>query len=81
LFSIQEVKLKLAQIGADYLVFRGGRTTVGPLLLGSGELRALRSELDTAVYQTARREVSFRSDEFLGAVQLVDAIVASRRAA
>ncbi len=81
LFSIQEVKLKLAQAGADYLVFRGGRTTVGPLLLGSGELRALRSELDTAVYTSARREVSLRSDEFLGAVQLVDAIVDARRAA
>jgi transcription-repair coupling factor (superfamily II helicase) len=81
LFSIQEVKLKLAQAGADYLVFRGGRTTVGPLLLGSGELRALRAELDTAVYTTARREVSLRSDEFLGAVQLVDAIVGARRAA
>ncbi|HET7758710.1 MAG TPA: transcription-repair coupling factor [Gaiellaceae bacterium] len=81
LFSIQEAKLKLAQLGADYLVFRGGRTTVGPLLLGSAELRALRSELATAVYTSARREVSFRSDEFLGAVQLVDAIVGARRAA
>ncbi|HSC49941.1 MAG TPA: transcription-repair coupling factor [Gaiellaceae bacterium] len=81
LFSIQEVKLKLAQVGADYLVFRGGRTIVGPLLLGSGELRALRSELDTAVYTTGPREVSLRSDEFLGAVQLVDAIVGARRAA
>jgi transcription-repair coupling factor (superfamily II helicase) len=81
LFAIQEAKLKLAQAGADYLVFRGGRTTVGPLLLGSGELRALRSELDTAVYTSAKREVSLRSDEFLGAVQLVDAIVAARRAA
>ena len=81
LFAIQEAKLKLAQAGADYLVFRGGRTTVGPLLLGSGELRALRSELDTAVYTSAKREVSLRSDEFLGAVQLVDAILAARRAA
>src|SRR5262249_3567126 len=36
LFAIQEAKLKLAQAGADYLVFRGGRLTVGPLVLGSG---------------------------------------------
>ena len=42
LFAIQEAKLKLARLGADYLVFRGGRATVGPLVLGSGELRALR---------------------------------------
>src|SRR6188472_1614815 len=81
LFAIQEAKLKLAQAGADYLVFRGGRTTVGPLLLGSGELRALRGELDTAVYTTARREVSLRSDEFSSGVRLVDAILAARRAA
>jgi transcription-repair coupling factor (superfamily II helicase) len=81
LFSIQEAKLKLAQAGADYLVFRGGKTTVGPLLLGSGELRALRAELDTAVYTSARREISLRSYEFKAAVRLVDAILDARRAA
>jgi transcription-repair coupling factor (superfamily II helicase) len=81
LFAIQEAKLKLAQAGADYLVFRGGKTTVGPLLLGSGELRALRGELDTVVYTSARREVSLRSDEFFAGVRLVDAILAARRAA
>jgi transcription-repair coupling factor (superfamily II helicase) len=81
LFAIQEAKLKLAQAGADYLVFRGGKATVGPLLLGSAELRALRGELDTAVYTSARREISFRSDEFSSAVQLVDAILGARRAA
>ena len=43
LFAIQEAKLKLAPLGADYLVYRGGRATVGPLVLGSGELRVLRS--------------------------------------
>ena len=36
LFTIQEAKLKLARAGADYLVFRGGRATVGPLVLGVG---------------------------------------------
>ena len=41
LFAIQEAKLKLARLGADYLVFRGGRVTVGPLVLGSAEVRAL----------------------------------------
>ncbi len=81
LFAIQEAKLKLAQAGADYLVFRGGKATVGPLLLGSAELRALRGALDTAVYTTARREVSLRSDEFSSAVRLVDAILDARRAA
>jgi transcription-repair coupling factor (superfamily II helicase) len=81
LFAIQEVKLKLAALGADYLVFRGGRATVGPLVLGSDELRELRRRLDTAVFTSARHEVSLRRDGFEGAVELVDAILDSRRAA
>ncbi len=81
LFAIQEAKLKLARAGADYLVFRGGRATVGPLVLGSGELRALRGRVDTAVYTTAKREVSLRDDVFAGALRLVDAILDLRRAA
>jgi hypothetical protein len=68
-------------VGADYLVFRGGKTTVGPLLLGSDELRALRSEVDTAVYTTTRREVSLRGEDFSAATRLVDAILDARRAA
>ncbi len=86
LFSIQEAKLKLARIGADYLVFRNGRATVGPLVLGSQELGDLRRRVDTAVYTTAKREVSLReeddeSDGFRGALSLVDAILESRQAA
>jgi transcription-repair coupling factor (superfamily II helicase) len=81
LFAIQEAKLKLAQAGADYLVFRGGRASVGPLVLGSGELRELRGRLETAVYQSAKNEVSLRDDGFDGAIRLVDAILSARRAA
>jgi transcription-repair coupling factor (superfamily II helicase) len=81
LFSIQEAKLKLARLGADYLVFRGGRATVGPVVLGSTELRELRALSDTAVYSTANREVSLRQTEFLGALELVDAMLAARQAA
>jgi transcription-repair coupling factor (superfamily II helicase) len=81
LFTIQDVRLKLAQVDADYLVYRDGRATVGPIVLGSGELRELREEIGTAVYTVARREVSLRQDEFGEAVQLVDAILGLRRAA
>jgi transcription-repair coupling factor (superfamily II helicase) len=81
LFAIQEAKLKLARLGADYLVYRGGRATVGPLELGSAELRELRGRADTAVYVTAKREVSRRGDDFESALSLVDAILESRRAA
>jgi transcription-repair coupling factor (superfamily II helicase) len=81
LFAIQEAKLKLARLGADYLVYRGGRATVGPLVLGSAELRALRDVTDTAVYTSAKREVSQRAEELKGAISLVDAIVVARQAA
>jgi transcription-repair coupling factor (superfamily II helicase) len=81
LFSIQEAKLKLAVLGADYLVFRGGRASVGPVVLGSGELRDLRSQVETAVYSTGNREVTLRGSEFQGALDLVTAMLAARQAA
>jgi transcription-repair coupling factor (superfamily II helicase) len=81
LFAIQEAKLKLARLGADYLVFRGGRATIGPLSLGSAEFRALRELLPTAVYSTERREVSLRVESLEAALGLPDAIVGARMAA
>jgi transcription-repair coupling factor (superfamily II helicase) len=75
LFAIQEVKLKLARIGADYLVFRAGKAVVGPLVLGSADLRALRSAAPTAVYSSAKRELSRRAERFTEAVALVDGIL------
>jgi transcription-repair coupling factor (superfamily II helicase) len=81
LFAIQEAKLKLARLGADYLVFRGGRASVGPVVLGSGELRELRTSVETAVYSTGNREVTLRHAEFAGALELVDAMLAARQAA
>jgi hypothetical protein len=50
-------------------------------VLGSGELRDLRDEVDTAVYTVAKREVSLRQDEFAQAVRILDAIVTLRHAA
>jgi transcription-repair coupling factor (superfamily II helicase) len=82
LFRIQEAKIKVALLGADYLVFQGGRATVGRLVLGSGELRELRDRAKTAVYASAKQEVSMRGQEEIGqAVALVDAILDARRAA
>ncbi len=81
LFAIQEAKLKLARIGADYLVFRGGRAVVGPLVLGSAELRELRSSAPIAVYTSAKRELGQRVDGFPAAVALVDAILDLRLSA
>jgi len=81
LFSIQEAKLKLARIGADFLVYRGGRASVGPIVLGSSELRELRNRVATAIYSTGNREITLRTDKFDGATRLVDAILDARQAA
>ncbi len=80
LFTIQLLKLKVAQLAADYLVFRGGRVSIGPVVLGSAELRGLRALVDTAVYSTGQREVTLRDDELGGAVRLVDAMIKARQA-
>jgi hypothetical protein len=50
-------------------------------VLGSGELRALREQVDTAVYTTAKREVSLRDEELGGALRLLDAMLGARQAA
>jgi transcription-repair coupling factor (superfamily II helicase) len=82
LFRIQEAKVKIALLGADYLVFQGGKATVGRLVLGSGELRELRDRAKTAVYVSSKQEVSMRGQEEIAqAVELVDAILDARRAA
>jgi transcription-repair coupling factor (superfamily II helicase) len=81
LFAIQDAKLKLAALGADYLVFRGGRASVGPVVLGSGELRELRQRADTAIYTSARREVTLRGENLAAALGLLDAMLVARQAA
>ena len=56
LFAIKEAKLMLARLGGDYLVYRGGKATVGPLVLGSEELRELRRRsATTGVLERAAR--------------------------
>jgi len=81
LFAIQTAKLKLARLGADYLVFRGGRATLGPLTLGSVEVRSLREAHPTAIYSTQKLEVSLRVETLEAALELPDAIVRARLAA
>ena len=62
-------------------MLREEKKKINKLMIGSEELRAIRSELDTAVYVTARREVSLRDEDFSAATRLVDAILDARQAA
>jgi transcription-repair coupling factor (superfamily II helicase) len=74
LFRIQEAKLALARVGADYLVFRGGRATVGRWA-ASGRAR---HRGDAVTPPPGRGRDPRRG---LEGRCLADAIVAARRAA
>ena len=51
LFAIQEAKVKLARLGADYLVYKGERATVGPLELALRRAaRAAKRPPDSRLY-------------------------------
>jgi transcription-repair coupling factor (superfamily II helicase) len=84
LLLLQEARLKLGRLEADYVSIRGTRATIGKLVLGPSELRAIRTEMNGASYVSAAREVALRLSK-PGAVkevlELVDAIVTARRAA
>ena len=56
-FALQEARLRLAEIGADYAVFRNGKLTVGPVLLGAEDVRDIRSTVASAAVSD-RRELS-----------------------
>jgi hypothetical protein len=55
--------------------------SVGPLALGSNEVRALRLVTDTAVYSSSKREVTQRVQDLDQALGLAAAIVQARLAA
>ena len=79
LFAIQEAKLAVAAAGADYLVFRAGKATVGPVTLGGDELRALRDRHGRLHVRASRGCRANRRPR--GALALAAAIVDLRRAA
>jgi hypothetical protein len=55
--------------------------SVGPLVLGSGELKELRDRAATAVYTSAKQEVTLRQEDFREALGLVDALLEAGQAA
>jgi transcription-repair coupling factor (superfamily II helicase) len=87
LLAIQEARLIAGDLGAEAVTLRGGRLTVGPLVLGSAEVRELQRAVPGALYSVTSREVTVR----LGVAQeggkagmregleVLDAIVAARR--
>jgi transcription-repair coupling factor (superfamily II helicase) len=60
--------------------FRQGRLTVSPIELDSGQARALREEVEGAVYESLKRTLRFRvpddaEDRFAAVVRVADALL------
>ena len=62
LFAIQEARMLAAELGAEVVSLRGGKLTVGPLRLDSGQVRDLKRLTPRALYSVNAREVSCRLD-------------------
>ena len=60
LLAIQELRLVAADMGMAVATLRGGTFSVGPVALGSAEVRALRDRFPAVRYTVATRELSLR---------------------
>jgi transcription-repair coupling factor (superfamily II helicase) len=88
LFAIQEARIVAAELGAEFVSLRGGRLTVGPVPLTSGEVRGLRERVPRALYTVAAREVGARLERpapdrpvaMRQGLDVLDAILDARRA-
>ncbi|MGZ4480574.1 MAG: helicase-related protein, partial [Gaiellales bacterium] len=88
LFAIQEARLLASELGAETVALRGGKLTVGPLVLSASEVRELKARVPHALYTVAAREVSCRLEPGPGAervrmrqgLEVLAAILEARRA-
>jgi transcription-repair coupling factor (superfamily II helicase) len=80
LVKLQEARIKLGRAGARTVEFRQGRLTVSPIELDSSQARALREEVEGAVYESLKRTLRFRvpdeaEDRFAAVVRVADALL------
>jgi transcription-repair coupling factor (superfamily II helicase) len=83
LLRLQEARIKLGRAGARTVEFRQGRLVVHPVELDSGQARALREEVEGAVYESLKRTLRMRlSDEpeerFTAVVRVADALLRAK---
>jgi transcription-repair coupling factor (superfamily II helicase) len=81
LISLQEARLKLGQVGARAVTFRGDRLAVAPLELDSAVAKRVREEIPGAVYESGRSQLSVRVPEdpgkrFPAVLRAADVLVA-----
>ncbi len=81
LLRLQEARIKLGRAGARTVEFRQGRLTVSPIELDSTQARALRAEVEGAVYESLKRTLRVRmsedgaGDRFAAVVRVADALL------
>jgi hypothetical protein len=78
--EIVEVALDEGMVWLPAGDYDGATATVGPLVLGSAEVRSLVGTAPTVIYSTSKREVSLRVETLSEALELPDAIVQARAA-
>jgi transcription-repair coupling factor (superfamily II helicase) len=88
LFAIQEARLLAGELGAEVVALRGGKLTISPVRLDSGQVRALKERAPRAIYSVSSREVTCRIDAEQGerrprmrqGLEILAAILDARRA-
>ncbi len=86
LIALQQARIKLGQVGARAVSFRGGRLAVTPIELDSVRAKRLRQEIPEALYESGKSQLSVRVPEdpgkrFPALVRAADVLLAVTREA
>jgi len=84
LVRLQEARIKLGRAGARTVEFRAGRLVVHPVEIDSGQARALREEVEGAVYESLKRTLRVHladapEERFAAVVRVADALLAVKQ--
>ncbi|HEY2652775.1 MAG TPA: transcription-repair coupling factor, partial [Solirubrobacteraceae bacterium] len=86
LIALQQARIKLGQVGARMVSFRGGRLAVTPIELDSVRAKRIRAEIPEALYESGKAQLSVRVPEdpvkqFPAVVRAADVLLAVTREA
>jgi transcription-repair coupling factor (superfamily II helicase) len=86
LISLQQARIKLGQVGATAVTFRGGRLAVTPIELDSVRAKKIRAEIPEALYESGKSQLSVRvpddpTKRFPAVVRAADVLLAVTREA
>jgi transcription-repair coupling factor (superfamily II helicase) len=86
LIALQQARIKLGQVGARAVSFRGGRLAVVPIELDSVRAKRVRQEIPEALYESGKSQFSLRVPDdpvkrFPAVVRAADVLLALTREA